>query len=776
MRLLWLLLLPTLAWGQVQPGLPSGSVQGNYGVSFAPGSPVPSGEITPTSTMGLAGNTQLATCSNVSAVATQSTIAVTLASCALNPGRLAPSWSVADIGKQIAITGLGAANISESTTITNVSAVVGGVQTLTLATTNGSTLSAATVLLAWGTCCGALDDAAAINAAQIQAQTSGGSLTLARRVYGIASTVSLSATGVEQLERNGTILVCLTSFGDAVIAPEPSGGVTAFTASYGSGDRGSGFVEGMGLCQNGLHAQAKGWKYSGFDIRDTTIGSIICDGNCTEDDFSYINVDNEQPGAPGTFSAANLPVTCVDNANVPTANSDNHYSHMNVTGCQLHQFWWETGSGVVHGADLHGYRLTSAPSTQTTTCTSTINAYDSQASPTFTGNLSSGATSGTLSVSMTSGLYQFTFSDGETRAVTVSGGTGAAWTGGLTNNVTASATSIILVSFTGSLSAGATSGTLTAAAPNGNGLYQFVLSNGQSITMTVSGGSSETVNWTTPVNASGATAQATLYQGSISFTLSACTGSPTFAVGNQIMVPGLGFNGNTATTVILSASASGGVETLNFGYPNVAMAPNGMGLTNATETLTWGTWPSFFRVDASAELSGLYTDDLSFDAANQIGWDITTGKVSLTDSFCHSPGTFAPIACGRLGTNLDHIVYKGNNNYGRYPDLAAVPPVPGLLDSATSRPPPTSMPVPVAISPQLVPTMARRSSRLVGELSFSMPAALAERWASSQLSPIQCRRSIRALRRPTRQHPFAGTQRRAALGLRPARISTAINT
>ena len=203
-------------------------------------------------------------------------------------------------------------------------------------------------MIAWGTS----GDGAAINTALTQAAASGGKVGLARRVYGLETAVSIPTTGVTDLDLGGAIVVCLTSLTDEINIPAAAAGLIA---GYSSRLHGGGWLEGMGLCGDNVHLQSKGWMIDHLNMRNPTTENILCDvSNCKGSDFSYIDIDNAQPGAPGggVPSPTGLwPAYGV----LQSAGADNHYSHFNVTGFTTNGFKWGSGVGEVHATDLHAY-------------------------------------------------------------------------------------------------------------------------------------------------------------------------------------------------------------------------------------------------------------------------------------------------------------------------------------------------------------------------------------------------------------------------------------
>ena len=111
-------LLASLAQAQVSPVVPSGTIQGNFSSGAAATIAVPTEAITPLPpSSATAINTQFMVCT--SPAITSGTKTLTLAGCTLYGGVGGnPSFSSADVGKTIAITGAGAANVTLSTTIT----------------------------------------------------------------------------------------------------------------------------------------------------------------------------------------------------------------------------------------------------------------------------------------------------------------------------------------------------------------------------------------------------------------------------------------------------------------------------------------------------------------------------------------------------------------------------------------------------------------------------------------------------------------------------------
>ncbi len=147
-----------------------------------------------------------------------------------------------------------------------------------------------------------------------------------------------------------------------------------------------------------------------------------------------------------------------------------------------------TATGVGYGFDptvnydaqLSGQGLTTLANMQFTTAVSV----------TFTGAITAAA-SATLSAGLAegSGKFWFGFSDGSRKLVTVSG-TACSWTGNITATATAQYSAGGNATFTGALS-GATSGTLSATMPKGDGKYLFTFSSNQYRVVTVTGTSAK---------------------------------------------------------------------------------------------------------------------------------------------------------------------------------------------------------------------------------------------------------------------------------------------
>jgi hypothetical protein len=386
-------------------------------------------DVMPTTAQGLAGDTQLMTCTgNFNATSAALTFTYTPDYCALNPSRASPSLSAADIGKTIATTGRGTSNASVSALITSQSlntatgnprtlsgltgtgtngtytavaltggsgsgalatvvvaggvvtsatitaggsaylvgnvlafvvpggsgtavvATVGPTQTIGVSVANGATLANATVLIGWGH----LGDSAAINAAAVQTQGVGGKLKLASgKVFGLDAEFAAPTTGISNIDMDGAILVCLKPMANAFNVPQPSN----FTSTFSSYMYGGGIIEGMGLCGTTVNANARGWHFDHIFTRDPTTENFTLGGNFSGSYITFSESQNMQPGAPGTFNTALLPLVCVDNTNNSAVNSDNHFIGNNCVGAQNHGFWWQPGSAVAHAIDNHVWEI-----------------------------------------------------------------------------------------------------------------------------------------------------------------------------------------------------------------------------------------------------------------------------------------------------------------------------------------------------------------------------------------------------------------------------------
>ena len=345
-------LLASLAQAQVSPVVPSGTIQGNFSSGAAATIAVPTEAITPLPpSSATAINTQFMVCT--SPAITSGTKTLTLAGCTLYGGVGGnPSFSSADVGKTIAITGAGAANVTLSTTITTPApSCTGGTCTVHLVANAGATLPTATpsVLVAWGS----LGDSAAIQNALNQAVISGGKVALAKRVYGLDGTgISVPTTGVTNFDLNGAILVSLTSMAAQITVPAAINGLIS---GYSSRLYGGGVLDGMGLATSNIVHQTKGWSIDHLNLRNPVTQNILCNVNtCKGNYFETIDIDNAQPGAPANINAANYPTYGAVFAN----GRDNHMAHFNVTGVTTYGMWFGSGTGQSHGYDLHVYEVT----------------------------------------------------------------------------------------------------------------------------------------------------------------------------------------------------------------------------------------------------------------------------------------------------------------------------------------------------------------------------------------------------------------------------------
>lgn len=249
------------------------------------------------------------------------------------------SWSSADVGKLIVVTGIGTAGAPLATTITSYTNG-GSFAQIGLATTVVTSVTSATEWVGWGH-----DDAPNINTGVACTSTGIPHVILTSAYYLIGSQITLPQGCRIELDGGGATIVAGAAMTRQIY--QAGNGAFNFFATVGSSVHDL-KLDGMGVVTENIDFNGFGWNFRNIAPKNATTVNLLCDSTCENNTFSVVNTYNDSIAVP-TFTTYGVEVLF----------TDNHFVDLYVSGVSASNFYDDSAGN--YWINAHGYNNTTGP-------------------------------------------------------------------------------------------------------------------------------------------------------------------------------------------------------------------------------------------------------------------------------------------------------------------------------------------------------------------------------------------------------------------------------